>query len=185
MEYTDIKILTDKYFLSETSVEEEKQLKAYFSSNEVEPELQALKPFFCALEENNIAIPGKNFDEKILSLIEEEEKVVHKAKLRPLLPTWTKIAAAAIILLLLTVLMKQYVFKKTSDKDNNIIAINNKVVPAGIAEIKDTYDDPEQARAELEKALALISDKMNKGKAISERPISKLNVIDKIIETSN
>ncbi len=50
MESKSIEILINKYLEGTSSITEEKQLKAYFSSNEVAPHLVQYKPLFSYLE---------------------------------------------------------------------------------------------------------------------------------------
>src|SRR5690606_1907213 len=46
MELRQIEILLEKYFEGETSIQEERELKAYFSSSEVASHLEHYKPMF-------------------------------------------------------------------------------------------------------------------------------------------
>lgn len=46
MELRQIEILLEKYFEGETSIQEERELKAYFSSSEVATHLESYKPMF-------------------------------------------------------------------------------------------------------------------------------------------
>lgn len=46
MELRQIEILLERYFEGETTLQEEKELKAYFSSSEVAPQLECYKPMF-------------------------------------------------------------------------------------------------------------------------------------------
>ena len=46
MELRQIKILLEKYFEGETTIQEERELKAYFSSSEVASHLESYKPMF-------------------------------------------------------------------------------------------------------------------------------------------
>ncbi len=50
----DIEALLDKYFDAETSLEEEKILKAYFRSGEVEPHLESYRPLFAFFDAGKV-----------------------------------------------------------------------------------------------------------------------------------
>ncbi len=49
MAFEHIKNLLDRYFAGETSLEDEQQLREYFSSDEVDPKLDVFKPLFRVL----------------------------------------------------------------------------------------------------------------------------------------
>lgn len=46
MTHTTAKLLLDRYFLCETSLEEEEQLRAYFRAGDIHPDLAAYPPMF-------------------------------------------------------------------------------------------------------------------------------------------
>lgn len=62
MKPEEIKILIDKYFDAETSLAEERQLKAYFSrQGEMHPSLLPYKPLFSHLAEAKTEVPEGSF----------------------------------------------------------------------------------------------------------------------------
>ncbi|MBS9766921.1 MAG: hypothetical protein KGV44_05210 [Flavobacteriaceae bacterium] len=75
MEWQPTKKLLDRYFEGMTSTEEEKQLKHYFSSNNVADEFQKYQPLFSFFKEEKevvhkkiIALPKKNYKYQFLKI---------------------------------------------------------------------------------------------------------------------
>jgi uncharacterized membrane protein len=85
---------------------------------------------------------------------------------------------ASIIILIVTggFLMYNYLPNKLNKKETEI---NN------LLTIDDTYQDPVLARQELEKALELLSSKMNKGNELAAEKTSKLRVISNVLKTTD
>ena len=124
-----IEKLVTKYFEAETSIAEEKELKAYFSSPDVAPHLEQYKPLFgyavhAKQEQYTASIPVKN---------------TKKAGMY-----WLSIAATVIVLLGVSL------FTFNQYKQPNAADLG-------------TYNDPEVALKETQKALAMISEHVNKG----------------------
>jgi hypothetical protein len=129
MALDNIEKLVEKYFEAETSIAEEKELKAYFSSQNVAPHLEHYKPLF------GYAIQAK-----------EEQYAVSIPALSNKKPLryWLSIAATVLVLVSVSLFtFHQYNQPKTVDLG--------------------TYDDPEVALKETQKALAMISVHVNKG----------------------
>lgn len=72
--------------------------------------------------------------------------------------------------------MYNYLPNKFNNKETEI---NN------LLTIDDTYQDPVLARQELEKALELLSSKMNKGNELAAQKSSKLQVISNVLKTTD
>lgn len=83
MEFNKIESLLEKYFQGETSIAEEQELKAYFSSQNVLPHLEQYKPLFGYFA---------NAKEQKLS-----QEVMLKTKKRNL--GWLSVAASVVVLL--------------------------------------------------------------------------------------
>ncbi|HAZ74343.1 MAG TPA: hypothetical protein DCW53_03270 [Rikenellaceae bacterium] len=47
---------------------------------------------------------------------------------------------------------------------------------------KDTFDDPREAYAEIERAFGAISEKVNKGKSIADASLSQLNKASEVLD---
>lgn len=145
-----IKILLEKYFEGETSLEEEMLLSEYFNSSEVASELkqyQSLFQFF-----------------KIEKFVQLPETAVIKAgNTSPQSSTlsfikgslWWRAAAAVLILGVSTFLINKQ-FNQTV-KNKNCVAENCRV------KVFDENEDPEKAFEEVQAALKLVSKKMKKG----------------------
>ena len=152
MEYVKIKILLEKYFDGESSLEEERALREYFTRNEVVPEefAYARELFLYFNEESDVRF-------------ENSEVVKTKRLQRKYLLRLTGIAAS--ILLIAGVLF--YALRPETQ-----------VTYAVINGVKIT--DKEIAIKETRKALLLISDNLNEGtKDLGY--LTKLNEVQQLI----
>lgn len=71
MDTSEIKILLDKYYNGETSLEEERFLKEYFSSGKADEALAEHIPFFAALRKERDIVPGAGLENKILEKLND------------------------------------------------------------------------------------------------------------------
>jgi hypothetical protein len=147
MELQRIKILLQKYFEAETTLDEENELINYFGSGEVEDELKAYVPMFTVHEEV-LGPENPNLGDDLMNYILESE---HKDKLtyRRMWQIVTAVAAVVIMVLLAV----------------NFYGNRN--------HWKDTYTDPDQAYTEACKTLEFVAGKYNKGLA-QLKPIGKI-----------
>lgn len=109
MELQQIEILLDKYFEGQTSISEEKQLKAYFSSNEVAPHLQQYKSLFENLSKQKEVQYTKTFS------FPSQKRNYTK---------WIGIAAT-FVALAGTLLYFNFNFNSNSNKDENLGTYSN------------------------------------------------------------
>ena len=103
MDYKYIKQLLERYWCCETSLEEEKILRTFFSQKDVPAELLPYKPLFeYEQEETTADVLGDDFDQMILAKVEEEKPV--KARVitmhQRLMPLFKAAAVVAILLTL-------------------------------------------------------------------------------------
>lgn len=165
MDHETIKGLLDRYWLAETSVEEEKVLAAYFRGPDIDPRLEPFRDLFAYFEEEAQVTPGKDFESRILERILREEATA-ATPVRPLRRrlSISYAAAASVILLIGAYIMYQPV---------------RQVEGSGTAKtgtvIKDTYDDPQQALAAIRHALLTASVRMNQGKDITKKNMDRLS----------
>jgi hypothetical protein len=175
MENNQIKNLLDKYFEGETSLEEEKILHEYFTKNNIDKDVEIFKPLFNYFSSEKNITTSKNFEAKMLAKIKEQQPVVKLFKLY-----WLKAAAAVLLLIGAAEMIYKLIdnnkiitthnIAKTTNADNNLL------------EIKDTYNNPEDAKKAIEHVLTLISGNLNKGKNITQKNIQKINVLNKVFE---
>ncbi|HEY0092166.1 MAG TPA: hypothetical protein VGB43_06735 [Flavobacterium sp.] len=125
MELHNIELLIEKYFQGETSIAEEKELKNYFSSNDVAQHLAQYKPVFCFF-----AASKELNSTKLIPLQSKKRNVA-----------WLSLAASVVVM------MGIGTFAYFNDQPQDL----------------GTYDDPEIAFRETQKALSLLSGNMNKG----------------------
>jgi hypothetical protein len=180
MEHVIIKALLDKYFLAETTVEEEKILAAYFRGPEVDPGLEPFRDLFAYFEEEaglEAALTlGENFESRILERIAPTESAgAPPARRRWLNPAYA--AAAAVILSIGLFIMYQ---PSRPDDPYTVRATpaNIGAPVAADAAIKDTYDDPQQALAAIRHALLMASTRMNQGKNITQKNMDRLKKLN-------
>jgi len=144
MELDKIEQLLEKYFDAQTSIEEEKDLKKYFSSSDVAQHLQQYKPLF------GYAIQARQEQfSAILPLKTNKRKSV----------IWISAAASVIVLLGVSLFTYNHY---NQPKSNDL----------------GTYDDPEIAYKETQKALAMISEHVNIG-------IGSMNYLNEYEQSKN
>lgn len=105
MDYKYIEQLLERYWIAETTHEEENILRVFFSQKDIPAELEVYRSLFdYEAEEMKTCLLDDNFDVRILALTEEEPQVVVSAqqvtfrqRLAPLFK------AAAIVAIILTI----------------------------------------------------------------------------------
>ena len=100
MDYKYIEQLLERYFNAETSLEEERILRTFFSQAEIPASMQQWKPLFANDEEQ---VLGDDFDARMLAMIQEESHVVKARTVsitHRLMPLFKAAAVVAIILTL-------------------------------------------------------------------------------------
>ena len=127
MELKNIEILLEKYFEGETSISEENELRKYFSTADVSPELMQYKPMFGYF---SVAASQKSEMERPIKA--EKSKVI-----------WLSIAASVAVM----VGIVAYVQNRDDVANPDL----------------GTYDNPEVALQETQRALAMLSTHVNTG----------------------
>lgn len=148
MTEAQIKILLDKYFAGETSLEEEDILSTYFNGANIAASLKEYQPLFQFLKA-----------EKHITLSESTTYAIENISKKPFSSStlrggyWWKAAAAILILGIGSFILIDKLYKPNTQ----ILVENHRI------KIYDEHDDPEKALAEVQAALKLVSKKMKKG----------------------
>ena len=79
MDTQEIKRLIELYFECGTDVRQERMLRDYFSSGHADGELKRYEALFSRSDYDEAAVPGDDFDMKILEMIQRPQ-VTEKAK---------------------------------------------------------------------------------------------------------
>lgn len=102
MDYKYINQLLERYWRCETTLEEEEILRAFFAQEDIPAKLRGYRPLFVYQQQEKTAnVLGDDFDERILSMLEEPKPVKARVikmgdRLKPLFK------AAAVVAIFLT-----------------------------------------------------------------------------------
>jgi len=142
----DIRKLLDRFYVGETTLEEEKTLQDYFSSPSIPEELLPDSDLFRSLgnASDSVAVP-EGLNQKILDVIDLQEKKVVRTR-RISLYSLSGLAAGLLVVIAL------YVGYFKGDGSMRIAQ-----------QMTDTYEDPQDAYEEARRTLAFVSAKLNSG----------------------
>lgn len=142
MELNKIENILEKYFQGETSIAEENELKEYFSSSNVTQHLEQYQPIFGYFSQ----VKEQKSTQELENLVRTGEAIPLQTKKRNV--AWLSIAASAVVLLGIGTYF--YISEKNA-------------APVAAQSELGTFDNPEKAFAETQKALALLSNNVNVG----------------------
>ena len=155
METDSIKVLLDKYWEGESSIEDERLLKEYFSTDQIDPALEALRPLFAFYkQQGEIAMASE------INLKPRIEPVARIHNLR-----WLINVAATVLVFIGLFFANRYQDQRA--KETYVFV--------------DTYDDPKVAYQEVKEALMFVSTKMNKGLSKADQSLAKMEPLDNIL----
>lgn len=149
MDYKNIKQLLERYWQCETSLEEENQLRDFFTNGEVPPELMPYKELFVYQKGQQLEGLGLDFDARILSKVEVP---VVKARRLSLVSRFRPLFRAAAVV---TGFLMLGNFAQRSLFHNDALDYNYN-------NYRDTYDDPNVAYKKVSSALLILSDEISK-----------------------
>lgn len=172
MDYKRIEILLGKYWDCLTSVEEEKELRDFFNSNEVPPYLKSTAEVFRYYETQRARQPLNDaFNATVLKTIkspESQKELPKKGKSITLsLMNYARVAAVGLIVVTVSYFVRDEY-------------LNSKVQPV----IEDTFEDPKIAFEETKKALLMISKSLGKGRKQTAK-ISVFNEAEQKVKNKN
>ena len=175
-----IKILIEKYFEGETSLQEEAQLSEYFNGDEVATELKVYQPLFQFFKAGKNILLNESAAER-LNEIGIRQLEVGKSDRHPtshIRHIWWRAAAAVFIL----GISSYFITKQFENPNRKCVADNCRV------KVYDETGDPQKAFEEVQAALKLVSKKMKKGTDETTEGMKKVkhatDDMDKVIHLS-
>jgi len=166
MDLKKAELLLQRFYSGESTIEEEKELKDFFTANDVPRHLWAEQEMFTYYDVGGKdEIGGKELENRIINTIEraEQEKAKRFVNRKKIL---YMMSSAAAVVALLIVAYFAFIFDTS---------------------MQDTYDNPEIAYIQTKETLLLISAKLNEGTkdlyAIGKldeatRPLSNISKIE-------
>jgi hypothetical protein len=145
MNTKEIKLLIHKYYEGETTLDEEKILKSYFSSGEVDAQFSEHIPVFEYFKQDSLKKTSAGFDEKFLRSI-EGARVLPFYKQKKFLYYFTGVAASLIFIV--TLIFESGVYTSRGD---------------AFADTSYSRQETQAAYEQTKKALAYVSGKYAQG----------------------
>lgn len=151
----EIRKLLDRFYLGETTLEEEKILQEYFSSGSIPEELLPDRDLFRTLGDagDSVSVPV-GLNQKILDVIDQQEKRVIRTR-RISVFSLSGLAAGLLVVIAL------YVGYFKADSTARLAH-----------QMTDTYEDPRDAYEEARRTLAYVSAKLNTGTSELEHVVN-------------
>lgn len=151
----EIRKLLDRFYLGETTLEEEKILQEYFSSGSIPEELLPDRDLFRTLGDagDSVSVP-EGLNQKILDVIDQQEKRVIRTR-RISVFSLSGLAAGLLVVIAL------YVGYFRADSTARLAH-----------QMTDTYEDPRDAYEEARRTLAYVSAKLNTGTSELEHVVN-------------
>lgn len=169
MDYRYIEQLLERYWQCETSLEEESELRAFFSKGEIPAHLLQYRDLFVYQQVQRETGLGEDFDARILAQV--EPPVVKARRLTLVGRFMLLLKAAAVVAFMLSLgSVAQHTFFANETLDYNYDTYT------------DTYDDPEVAYKQVSSALMMLSEGINKSQDQNLADSVRLGGVDMINE---
>lgn len=160
MDSNKIEALLAKYWECETSLEEENELREYFSQQDIPAQFREAASLFAYFgEQRNKQVRDITFDRKVVEVV-QKSATANKSKVVRLMYNFSRIAAGLIVVVVATYYIRSEIRKTTPQ------------------EMVDTYSDPKLAFEETKKALMMIS----KSFGHAEEQAKKINMLNEAKE---
>ncbi|MDL2244983.1 hypothetical protein LJC54_05705 [Parabacteroides sp. OttesenSCG-928-J18] len=166
MDYNRIENLLDRYWCGDTSIEEERELKRFFSTHTDLPEaLEQHRKWFAGTYGITSTKLSNDFDSRILAAIESEENTMTEAtgsarryKITPLRSLLFAAVSVAAMLIL---------YFSLPTKEEFVINENEM-----------TYAEAQQALEKVKEMLYFTSEKINEAEEMTQKNLCKIDVIN-------
>jgi hypothetical protein len=153
MRAEEAKVILQKYFEGETTLEEERSLRDFFRKEEIPSEFLPYRLWFAIPAEPGESVKPDAFTREMAAMIRNQQPPVRILN-RKVILTFSGIAASLLIVVTsLLMYLKEPVYQ-------------------------DTFSDPAEAAAYAEKTLHFVSEKYNRGLA-TLAPVSRLKAEEK------
>lgn len=164
MDLHEVKRLLEKYWQTETTLEEEEQLRAFFAQGDVPTELKNEADLFGFFQAEKTKALTENFESTVTKQLRKRQggKLISMVGWGNL----ARIAAGIVVVVAATFLIRQEV-RKSYPK-----------------EVVDTYTDPQMAFEETKRALQMISNSFGKAKKEASK-MQMLNDAEKKIQVKS
>lgn len=166
MDYKVMNRLIEKYFEGTTSLEEERQLRAYFDGPDVDERLLQYQPVFQYFAEQQRIALDKDFEDKLLAQLSEAPS--QKFRLRSL-NTWVVRIAAAIVL----ALGVWWLVPENTQTTTQASSIDWS---------QHEPETPEEAMKILRTALLKTSKELNQGASVAAGEVTKISEVGKFFK---
>ncbi|HMQ49940.1 MAG TPA: hypothetical protein PKA00_21065 [Saprospiraceae bacterium] len=173
MDNKRINTLIDRYFEGETSLQEEAQLRRYFSQDEVPAELEKYQTLFQYFSGEAQAELGQDFDERLFQQIEALDKkqpISAQAKIRSLHFYLVRVAAVVVLALGVWWTVQHHLPKAAAEET------------AAVDWSKYEVKDPQQAFKLTAAALHKASAELNQGANMAAKEVDNLKEITRFLK---
>lgn len=146
--YKYIEQLLERYWIGETTLQEEHELRSFFMHEALPAHLLKYRDLFVYQAEQQKVLLGEEFDRRIMDIVEPPVVKARRITLVQRLTPMLKAAAMISVMFSLGVILQQSFFgSEQADYD--------------YASYTDTCDDPEVAYKQVSSALLLLSEGLN------------------------
>jgi hypothetical protein len=161
MDLHDVERLLEKYWQTETTLEEEEQLRAFFAAGQVPAQLKAAADLFAFFQAEKNKTLTQNFE----GAVTKQLKARQGGKIVTMIGwgNMARIAAGIAVVVAATFLIRQEI-RKNYPQD-----------------VQDTFSDPQLAFEETKRALQMISNSFGKAKKEASK-MQMLNEAEKKIQ---